>query len=114
MLLVKTYLDKSPIDGIGLFAREDIEIGEKISEYDAWFNPLIRKSSYNSITKDFLRKYGVFEKVHIGYRLYLDDERFMNHSDDPNTIQEDVNTCIAKVNIKKGEEITCNYKELEK
>jgi len=37
MLLIKTYLDKSPIHGIGVFAGEFIKKGTQVWE----FNPLI-------------------------------------------------------------------------
>ena len=114
MLLVKTYLDKSPIHGIGLFAAEDIPIGEKIATYDLQFNPIIKISP--TLSKQallFVKKYGVNRDGFMWYRMYLDDERFMNHSDDPNTIQIGMDVCIAKVLIKEGEEITCNYNQLK-
>lgn len=111
MLIVKTYLDKSSIDGIGLFAAEDILEGQKISEYSDLFNSDIPCEHLLDSELVFANKYAVKKFGH--FCFFFDDERFMNHSDDPNTVQESVYTCIAKRNIKKGEEITCNYKELE-
>lgn len=111
MLLVKTYLGLSKINGIGLFAGEYIESGRNIYEKDDIFTLRFNEEEYQIAlekNRDFVLKY--FWNEGNFYFVSLDDDRFMNHSDSPNTIETRMNT-IARVNINKGDEITCNYND---
>lgn len=121
MLLVETYLDKSSIHGIGLFAAQDIPKGTLI-----WlFNQLLDKK----YTKDELKcikgpvceqifKYIYLDIISGIYVLCGDDARFFNHSDEPNCLdlyfsdREDGGTFAAR-NIKIGEELTCDYRTFD-
>lgn len=110
MLLVKTYLMSSNIHGIGLFSDQDIKKGEKIYQVDG-FTLRFDENEYQhylKLNKDFVLKY--FWKSGNLYFCSLDNDRFMNHSDNPNTIKTEDAT-YAKIDIKKGEEITCNYND---
>ena len=46
------------------------------------------------------------------YMIPLDDSRFINHSESPNVIDKNDYLTIAARNIKKGEELTMNYRTL--
>ena len=52
----------------------------------------------------------MFTHTHWGQiHLYLEPDRYVNHSKKPNTYQDLVNKCdIASRDIKKGEMITCD------
>lgn len=113
MLLVKTKIGPSKIHGIGLFADEFILKGTKI-----WvFNPLIDLSfsksdlkKLSSFSQEQLHKYYFLDKKTQRYILCGDDARFFNHSDNPNCDDHIDNITIAIRDIKKGEELTVNYK----
>jgi SET domain-containing protein len=112
MLLIQTYLDKSPIQGIGLFANEDIPAGTVIWKLNETGTKKFTKSyvddwNHPETFKKFIKTYAWLHKGI--YYLCLDDGRFMNHSDESNTLETQYTT-VAKIDIKKGEEITCDYK----
>jgi hypothetical protein len=45
--------------------------------------------------------------------LNLDNSRFMNHSESPNTYEEPVGTVRANRAIRCGEELTCDYRAVD-
>ncbi len=120
MLQVKTYLDKSSINGLGLFAAEDIKAGDLVWRYVPWFDKSFDKSEHASIQKiiapfrDFLEKYAYYDKQMEMFILSCDDDRFTNHSDSPNTRPNSFGDMLAVKDIKRGEEITANYYEIDK
>ena len=118
MLQIKTYLNRSPINGIGLFAEEDIPKGKII-----WsFNPLVdivynsdqweqiqRQVSEPSLAQ--VKKYAYKENNH--HILCVDNAQFMNHSESHFNVGnlKDGDIMIAVADIKKGDELLCNYFE---
>lgn len=113
MLLVKTYLAESEIDGIGLFAAEDIAKGTTIWRFDERIDRKFSKAERDALPEpaySYVQKYSypafVGSDVH-----YLDGDhaRFMNHSDTPNTDCE-VDT-VAIRDIQAGEELVCDYQQ---
>jgi len=120
MLLVKTKLGQSPIDGIGLFADEFIPKGTRVWEYrdgvDSRFDETFLESLPVPVQSQ-LRKYA-YKNMRTGwYVLCGDDARFFNHSDTPNTVDLEegegiVNgegITIAARDIQIGEEIVSDY-----
>lgn len=113
MYLVKTYLDKSPISGIGVFAGEDIAKGalvwKLVRGFDQVFDPAILPTLPNE-AQSYISRHGWLWKGKI--YMSADHGLFTNHADDPNTIEsEDREMEFAARDIKKGEELTCNYRE---
>jgi len=119
MLLADTYLDLSPGRGIGLFAGEAIPIGTKWWERKEEFDKLFLPDQINSLhilTISFIKTYGFLEPTGNWY-LCIDNARFSNHSDFPNTANitnhnGELLYCIASRNIPIGHEIFCNYREI--
>lgn len=112
MLVVKTYIDFSEIlnAGLGLFA------GEKILQYQIiWKNNSgsevkYSQKNWNALPEPFRKSIEKYVYRFNGiYILNLDDSRHMNHSDTPNTIQDELGDYIASRDISDGEELTCNY-----
>ena len=115
MLLVKTKVLPSPIPdaGLGLFADEDLPAGTKIwEEYpviDIKFDSIeslgLSEESAKQITA--FSYYDITRKVWI---LCGDNARFMNHSEDPNCndLEPGITTTIK--DIKKGDELTVDYR----
>lgn len=112
MNLVKTYIDRSPIQGIGLFAAEFIQKGKLTWEYGicdkTWtkieFEQI--KSTLTQIELDYILRYSYDEEDSIIF--CGDDSKYTNHSYDANIDREG----RAVRDIQIGEEITNNYKEL--
>ena len=116
MLLVKTYLDKSKIHGIGLFAGEFIKKGRSIWKFTLNIDFYISKKEFDrlpKLSKAWVKHYGYYDKQSKKWTICVDDARFFNHSDNPNTDNITGKETIAKRNIKKGEELTCDYFEFD-
>ena len=116
MLQVKTTIDKSNMHGIGLYAAQFIPKGTVTWEYTPEFDncyPLdCIKRMPKHIKKRFL-DYSYIDYKQNKYVLCFDDQRFINHSNKPN-IKSTPNMDVALRDIKKGEEMTCNYEDYEK
>jgi len=119
MLQVQTYLDKSPINGIGLYAKNDIPKGTIIWKFTNGLDrPYTTRSliGMDELEKAFLEKYCF--RYHGKLYLCVDDARFMNHSEYPNCNDvgddkikgSDIGYTMANRNIKAGEELTCDYR----
>jgi SET domain-containing protein len=112
MLLVKTFLGTSQVHGLGLFAAEDIKAGTVVSKLDRVFDYIITKSDVDNVlpvvAANYVRKHGFLD--HGVYWISGDNDRFCNHSDTPNigySFESDEG--VALIDIKAGEELTCDY-----
>mgnify|MGYP001336688758 CR=1 FL=1 len=114
MLTVKTKLKNSSIEGIGLFANEDIPKGKIVWEFSEGFDLELTKEQFQSLNEPQqlqILKYSYLSGDR--YVMCLDDARFFNHADQPNVDCPEGNNCTANRDIKEGEELTCNYKEFD-
>jgi len=113
MLLVKTYLDKSPIHGLGVFAAERIPKGTKIWRYVEGFDRCYTPKQFAKLPKaarEFLKDYAY--KVDGEVIFTVDNDHHMNHAEKPNTILKG-GYVIASRTIPKGGEITNDYREFD-
>jgi SET domain-containing protein len=113
MLLVDTHIAASKIHGLGLFAVHDIPKDTVVSKLDTKFDNMIPKIELDTefvppAASDHVRAYAfLHDDV---YYLPGDNDKFCNHSDDPNILYSfDSILGIAARDIKAGEELTCNY-----
>jgi SET domain-containing protein len=115
MLLVRTYVAQSAIEGVGVFAAEPIARGTPIWRLEPEFDRLIPLARYRSappFLKEFIDRYAYPSPDHPGHLVFeFDNGRFMNHSDTPNTDFSATAGGVALRNIAPGEELTCNYGE---
>jgi len=113
MLLIDVYIDRSPIQGIGLFARNPVPVGTLIWKVDLRFDRLIPVADVEAASgavRAHLDRYSYFRKNDTGHVLLeADDARFINHSDNPNSDFSEGDVAHALRDIAAGEEITCNY-----
>ena len=113
MLRVKTYLDKSliPGAGIGCFAKELIVKDQLIWEFDPFFDQVYTQENLDNtddITRQFIKTY-CFKQNDL-YYLCVDNGRFFNHSETPNTLDlPNTNKTYALRDIQPGEEILSDY-----
>lgn len=109
MLLVKTKIGLSEIDGIGLFADEDIQKDTVVWDYNPIIDKVLTPEEVRGlplITQEHLDKYSFFDRGH--YILCGDHAIFTNHSKNPN-LGSTIDVSFALRDIKKGEEITDDY-----
>ena len=114
---VKCYLAPSQIAGVGIFALRDISKGQKL-----WLFPNIKLKWYDLSLTNLNKLFPEVKELILGqWASIVNGSAFLspqdscwfilycNHSDSPNY---DVKTDLALKDIKKGEEITEDYKEM--
>jgi uncharacterized protein len=113
MLLVKTYLDNSRIQGIGVFAGELIRKDTKIWRFVIGFDRYYSRKQFARLPKparEYIKQHGYQWGNEI--LLSMDHDSYMNHSENPNTYLHN-GYVFARHNIRKGVEITNNYRAFE-
>ncbi len=115
---VKTYLAPSTVQGIGVFAGEDIPKGTLVWKFDPPIDQKFDQSVIDSLPdhlRHFMDRYGYYDQNAKGYILCGDNARFVNHADTPNVEgayppgQSPEGIDIANRDIKQGEEIFSDY-----
>lgn len=115
MLLVRTVLKVSPIEGVGCFAQQPIKAGTAIWRFVTGFDRLWPPDAAQTFDAEFLERYAQQCPKTGFWVLCADNARLINHSDDPNMrcrspLWEGRVTHDAIRDIKAGEEITCDYR----
>lgn len=112
MLRYQTAVRRSDIDGLGLFAAERIPAGALLWAFDEGLDRIL--DAHQPLPPAARAFVATYAYAPLGRPeiliLCVDDARFMNHSDMPNTVVDpaDGTTC-ARHEISAGEEITCDY-----
>jgi SET domain-containing protein len=95
------FIGKGNLDGKGIFAARDFKKDEVIIKYNL---KAITQEEFDNLPESEKE----FTHAHNGQiHLYSVPERYVNHSENPNTYQDFENWAdVALRDIKKGEEIT--------
>ena len=113
MFHVPVYLDRSPLEGIGVFAKQPISKGAVLWRFDERFDRLIPNEVWEAqtgVVKDYLDRYAYPSKSNPGHIVFeADDARYMNHSDQPNCDFSNGKVAYALKDIAAREEMTCDY-----
>lgn len=115
MLLVRTHVAPSAIEGLGLFAAEPIVAGEPVYRWDdrlAWSATDAEVDALPLRAREFIHRYGWRDRETGRWRASVDNSRFLNHSATPNTAHRG-DTQVALRDIMPGEEITEDYSEFD-
>jgi SET domain-containing protein len=111
-LKVKTYLDKSNLHGIGLFAGEFITKGQLVWQHDplidGWL-PSLHNYAYDDITRENFNYMYCYDKDLDKIIHFADNVRFINHNSEPNLTAPTKYIHYAAIDITPGEELTINY-----
>jgi hypothetical protein len=121
MLMIKTKLGPSKINGIGLIADQFIPKGTVIWKYSPKFDLIIDHTELNILpepARNAFLHYAYLNKRTGKYVLCFDNARFFNHSENPNCVgapspDDDEGLDIAGVDIQPGEEMTNDYREFD-
>lgn len=113
MFIISTYIAKSAIEGVGVFTAENVKKGQIISKFEPEFDRLVPTADYLAAPphlKALLDRYAFPHPGKPEFIIYeVDNSRFMNHSEKPNTDYSDFAAGRALCDIAAGEELTCNY-----
>ncbi|MGO9546250.1 MAG: SET domain-containing protein [Rhodomicrobium sp.] len=113
MMLVRTYLSNSTIEGVGIYAAEPIKAGDVIWRLEPKFDVLVTDQeieAWPAHMDGFIDRYCYQHRdLPKTWVLELDNGRFMNHSNTPNSNFEEFYVGYATRDILPGEEITCSY-----
>jgi uncharacterized protein len=123
MLLIKTRIGPSTIKnaGLGLFADQFIPKGTVTWRFMPGLDLIVPEDTLLQLSEasraQFLN-YCYVDKFTKHFILCFDDERFINHSKNPNIIQTHATSEIegfeiAVRDIQKGEELLCDYEEFD-
>jgi uncharacterized protein len=117
MMLIPTYVAPSSIEGVGIFAAEDVPQGTPIWRLDPNLDRLLSPEQIAAlppIHREFVERYG-YPYPHDPSLMIieLDNGRFMNHSTAPNTIFSDPDSGFTTVMIRAHEELVCDYSEFD-
>lgn len=118
LLLVRTYIAPSPIEGIGVFAMDPIRAGQAIWRFVPGFDLLLPPDFLHQGDIKWITKYTQTCEITGMLLLCADNMRFMNHSDNPNVnstkpLFHGSQTDDALRDIAAGEELTCDYRLAE-
>lgn len=117
-MMVKSYLDKSKIHGLGVFAGEKIPKGTLIWRFDPLIDKIVKKDDLQKLpelNRKFVIHYSYLADT--DYVLGGDNGMYMNHVSSPNTRGEysadGYGITLAARDIEEGEEITTDYSEFD-
>ena len=113
MLVVKTKIGPSKIDGIGLFTDQFISKGTVVWEYDPNIDRLLSEEEIGKLARPIRERfhnYAFFDRKYNKYMFCGDDGRFFNHSGMPNCDDGKDDVTVALHNIAEGEELTVDYR----
>jgi hypothetical protein len=123
MLMVKTKIGPSSIKGagLGLFADQDIPKGTTTWRFMPSLDLIVPEYTLLQLSEParaMFLNYCYVDKYTRHFILCFDDERFINHSKDPNIVQtkaeiETEGFEIAARDIRKGEELLCDYESFD-
>ena len=121
MLMVKTRIGISKTHGIGLFADQFIPKGTTTWRFMPGLDLIVPEDTLLQLSEaaraQFLN-YCYVDKFTKHFILCFDDERFINHSKNLNIVQSKAGSEIEGIematrDIKKGEELLCDYEEFD-
>ena len=117
MMLVPTYVAPSRIEGVGIFAAEDIPAGTLIWRLDPGLDRLLTREEIDALPEvhqAFVERYGYPYPHDPSVTIVeLDNGRFMNHWTAPNTRVADPDAGFTRIAIAAHEELTCDYAEFD-
>lgn len=115
MFSIPTYLERSPIHGMGVHAAVAIAKGDVIWTFTPEVDWKIEPAVMDQFPEPFqerLRAYSYLDESGF-YILCGDNARFMNHSDTPNCDDTGGKHTVALRDIDEGEELTCDYRTFD-
>lgn len=115
-MTIETLVKEAPGKGVGIFTVHAVKKGDIVWEYDENFCKTFTQEQVEKmepVQQSFIQKYAYVVPGNEGiWELDLDNGRFMNHADNPNTEYDDLRGWATR-DITAGEEITCDYRSFD-
>lgn len=114
VLIVPTYLEKSPIHGFGVFARTHIKKGARVWEFHEKLDIRLTQEEFDLLPPSVKEELNLhmYEPEPGGPFFYeATMGKYMNHSRSANVDFSVVGVGVATRDIEEGEEITCDYRD---
>ena len=115
MMMVRSYLAPSAIEGLGVFSVSDIRKGSLVWLYNPDFDvryladEIARQPKH---FREYMERYTYPDPEDRDFVvLDCDEGRFMNHADQPNVDLSDAKRGVATCDIPAGVELTCDYRQ---
>lgn len=115
MFLIPTYLDRSEIQGTGVFTPHFIPRGTTLWDFTPgvdWEITVKEMSAFPEPFQSRLREWSYLDERGL-YVLCGDSAKFMNHSFEPNCDDSGGVTTSLR-DIVPGEELTCDYRVFDR
>lgn len=117
MIHVKYKIQNSNKHGIGLFADQDIGLGDLIYTPSPLLDVDITEDEFESLSEQEQKEivyYGYFNKKTKKWHVAFDAIRILNHGsgEEANVAQDEGMVMTARRDISKGEELLQNYDEI--
>lgn len=117
MMMVETELRASPIQGVGVFLKEDVAKGRLLWRFDSRLDRVYSPAELESlpeITADFIRRFSTWHEETSLWILCGDNGRHFNHSDTPNTVSAGIGygDDVAAEDLEAGTELTTDYRTI--
>lgn len=115
-LVVPTKVHESKIEGKGLFAAKDLSKGETVWRFDPKVDKDLTRKQVEASSPErqkYLDTYA--SRVGDTFTLAGDDAKYMNHSEHANLKTQHSGEAPMKTTrpVRKGEELTANYREFD-
>ncbi len=114
LLVVRTFLDKSPIHGFGVFAKEAVRAGTPVWRFHERLDIRFTPEEFAALPENVREELEIhmYEPESGGPFFYeATMGKYMNHSREPNVDFADVGVGVATRDIAAGEELTCDYRQ---
>tara|TARA_A100001391_G_scaffold199038_1_gene181487 strand:- start:616 stop:1059 length:444 start_codon:yes stop_codon:yes gene_type:complete len=114
MLHVMTYVAPSSIHGLGVFTAAPVAKGTLIWTFEEYFDRRYDEAQFQAlhpVIHEYFKVYGYRDKHDGFYYMTVDNDRFTNHSQTPNTCVDSLGNCYALKDIACNEELTADYRE---
>jgi uncharacterized protein len=112
MIIVPTYLDKSPIHGFGVFAKEFIKKGTPVWRFNEKFDLKFSSEEFETLPPSVKEEIEIHMYEPETGTFYYETTmgKYMNHSREPNVDFSKVDLGTATRDIYPNDELTCDYR----
>lgn len=112
MLLIDYFVAPSQVHGLGVFAGQSVDRGDRVYQFHPLIDREISADEFADLpdnVRRLVRSHGEYDREKLVFRLSADGVFYMNHADDPN-LEDRGNEMFARRAIQIGEELFCDYR----
>lgn len=113
MIVVPTYLDKSPIHGFGVYAKAAIKKGDVVWRFNERFDLVLTEEEFAQLPPSVREELEIhmYEPERGRYYYETTMGKYMNHSREPNVDFTEIGLGICTRDVAPNEELLCDYRQ---